>query len=228
MTDGLQDEVGALVVGTNAPGSVTSEGRHMSETSVAPAPVAQLAAALAKAQGAITGATKSKTNPHFRSSYADLAEVWDACRPALAAHGLSVVQMPSANGPRVTVTTVLLHESGESLSSALTMEAAQDTPQAIGSCITYARRYALASMVGVAPEDDDGNAASAPGTRERTTRAPGGFDVWFQAWQETATLGIEALMEAWSVATPECRAYAQDHHRDVVVAAGKRAREVAQ
>ena len=139
MTDGLQDEVGALVVGTNAPGSVTSEGRHMSETSVAPAPVAQLAAALAKAQGAMTGATKSKTNPHFRSSYADLAEVWDACRPALAAHGLSVVQMPSANGPLVTVTTVLLHESGESLSSALTMEADRKSTRLNSSHVSESR-----------------------------------------------------------------------------------------
>lgn len=197
----------------------------MSTTSVAP--VAQLAAALAKAQAEVGGAAKSKKNPHFKSSYADLSEVWDACRPALVKHGLSVVQMPSADGQRVTVTTLLLHESGESLSSALTMTAAQDTPQAIGSCITYARRYALAAMVGVAPEDDDGNAASAPTSRPARAPEPAGFAVWWREFGATATTGYAALQSAWSAAPVEFRAYAQQAHAESLADLKAAAREVA-
>lgn len=122
--------------------------------------IAALAAALAKAQGEIAGAVKDKTNPHFKSAYADLASVWDACRTPLSKNGLSVLQSTSADGPKVTVTTVLMHGSGEWMEGELTMTAQQNTPQGIGSCITYARRYALSAMVGVAPDDDDGNAAS--------------------------------------------------------------------
>lgn len=118
-----------------------------------------LAAALAKAQGEIEGASKDKTNPHFKSRYADLASVWDACRKALSANEIAVIQSPSADGPLVTVETVLVHSSGAAASSRLTMKARDDSPQAIGSAITYGRRYGLASMVGVAPEDDDAEAA---------------------------------------------------------------------
>ncbi|MEK9725131.1 MAG: ERF family protein, partial [Rhodospirillaceae bacterium] len=96
-----------------------------------------LAAALVRAQSAIGSAKKSSTNPHFKSRYADLTEVFAAALPALHENGIAVVQMPSANGPEVTVTTVLLHESGERLESSLTLTATQNTPQAIGSCITY-------------------------------------------------------------------------------------------
>lgn len=123
----------------------------------------ELAAALAKAQAEMRGAIKDGTNPHFHSEYATLASVWDACRGPLTAHGLSVVQVPSAEGPVVSMVTMLMHESGQWLSGALTMTAVQNTPQGIGSAITYARRYGLAALVGVAPdEDDDGNAASGP------------------------------------------------------------------
>jgi hypothetical protein len=124
------------------------------------ASIAKLAAALAKAQGEIEGASKDKTNPHFKSAYADLASVWDACRAALSKNEIAVIQTPSADGSKVTVETILAHSSGEWISDQLTMTAQDARPQAIGSCITYARRYALSAMVGVAPEDDDGNAAS--------------------------------------------------------------------
>lgn len=120
----------------------------------------QLAVALAKAQGQMEGATKDSTNPHFRSKYADLASVWEACREPLSKNGLSVLQPVSADGPRVTVTTLLLHTSGQFIGEALTLTATQDTPQAVGSAITYGRRYGLSALVGIAPEDDDGNEAS--------------------------------------------------------------------
>lgn len=120
----------------------------------------KLASALAKAQSIITFASKESLNPHFKSKYASLAAVWEACRGPLTTNGLSVIQFPSSEGLKVTVTTCLLHESGQWLSQDLTMTAGQNTPQAIGSCITYARRYALSAVAGVAQDDDDGNSAS--------------------------------------------------------------------
>ena len=125
--------------------------------------IGKLAEALAKAQGAIKGAVKDSTNPHFKSRYADLASIWDACRAALSANGLAVVQMPEAADPgTVALTTTLMHSSGEWVSATVTARLPQDNPQGVGSALTYLRRYALAAAVGVAPDDDDGNAASTP------------------------------------------------------------------
>ena len=121
----------------------------------------ELAAALAKAQGRIKGALKDTSNPFFKSKYADLASVWEACRSALSENGLSVVQTTTCDNPEsVTVETQLIHSSGQWIRGCLTMRPAKSDPQGIGSTITYARRYGLAAIVGVAPEDDDGNAAS--------------------------------------------------------------------
>lgn len=133
--------------------------------------ITELAVALAQAQGKIEGAVKDSANPFFKSSYADLASVWDAIREPLSSHGLSVVQMPTADGPRVTLTTLLMHSSGQWISSALTITAKEDSPQAVGSAITYARRYALQSVAGVAPEDDDGERAQGRPT-QTTKRQP--------------------------------------------------------
>ncbi len=136
--------------------------------------IAELAAALAVAQGLIEGAAKDSSNPFFKSSYADLASVWDAIRAPLSTLGLSIVQMPSAEGPKVTITTLLMHKSGQWISSDLTLTAKEDAPQAIGSAITYARRYALQSVAGVAPEDDDGERAQGrqTPTQKRGTPPP--------------------------------------------------------
>lgn len=121
----------------------------------------ELATALAKAQGSIKGASKDSANPFFKSKYADLAAVWDACRDALSANNLAVVQTTSGEDvEKVTVITTLIHSSGQWMRGSLVMRPVKNDPQGIGSVITYARRYALAAMVGVAPEDDDGNAAS--------------------------------------------------------------------
>ena len=135
----------------------------MSESNGSP-----LARALAKAQGAMAAASKDRVNPHFKSSYATLASVWDACREPLSSNGLAVVQcVTAADKATVTIETRLLHEGGESVVSSLTMPVSQPTAQGIGSAITYARRYALAALVGVAPDDDDdGNEASKPPRRE--------------------------------------------------------------
>ncbi len=136
--------------------------------------IKELAAALVKAQAAIQPAIKDKTNPAFRSRYADLTAVWDACRTALTSNGLSIVQMPiDAEAGRVALTTMLLHTSGEYISSTVSTALVKTDPQGVGSALTYLRRYALSAMVGVvADEDDDGNAASQPRSNGGAAYAP--------------------------------------------------------
>ncbi len=124
--------------------------------------IAELALSLSKAQGAIKGALKDSLNPHFKAKYADLASVWDACREQLAKNELSVVQMPEVSETGgIAVETILMHSSGQWISSRVVMPLNKPDAHGIGTAITYARRYALAAMVGIAPEDDDGNHASA-------------------------------------------------------------------
>lgn len=120
----------------------------------------KLAEALALAQSEIESAEKDRINPHFRSAYATLASVWEACRAPLTKNGIAITQGAKAEGAVVTVTTMMLHKSGQWFRDQISMRAANDTPQAIGSAITYGRRYALAALAGVAPDDDDGNAGN--------------------------------------------------------------------
>ena len=124
----------------------------------------KLAPALAKAQGAIENAKKDSVNPHFKSKYADLASVWDACRKPLTDNGLSVIQSLGNDDGRVSCDTMLLHVSGQWIRSGFSMTPQQNTPQAFGSCATYLRRYSLQAVVGVAPDEDDGNQASNKGS----------------------------------------------------------------
>jgi hypothetical protein len=138
--------------------------------------IAKLAEALAKAQGAMEGAVKDSANPYFKSKYADLASVWGACRKALSDNGLSVIQatayMPESPD-NIVVDTRLCHSSGEWIEGRIVMKPVKSDPQGIGSCLTYARRYALSAMVGIAPEDDDGNAASGKTKEENSTKTYG-------------------------------------------------------
>jgi len=126
--------------------------------------IALLAGALAKAQLQIEPASKNATNPHFRSHYADLASIWDACRGPLGANGLSIVQFPcDGEVGRIGLCTMIVHSSGEWMSETITVKALKEDPQFLGGVLTYLRRYSLAAVVGVtATEDDDGNAASTP------------------------------------------------------------------
>ena len=134
--------------------------------------IAALAAALVKAQSALSGAKKDSTNPHFRTAYADLASVWDAARAPLANAGLSVVQLVSSDATQgiphcghAIIETILAHSSGEWVSSTLAVPLTKSDAQGLGSAITYGRRYALAAIVGVCPADDDGEAAVARPTQ---------------------------------------------------------------
>lgn len=121
----------------------------------------QLAAALCKAQSEMEGAKKDSENPFFKSKYADLASVWDACRGPLTSNGLAVTQATDMLEGVLVLVTTLHHVSGETVSGRYPIRTKDDTPQALGSAMTYARRYSLAAMVGVCPEDDDGEAAQA-------------------------------------------------------------------
>lgn len=123
----------------------------------------EISSALAKAQGQIENAIKDSSNPFFKSKYADLTSVWAACRRQLSENGLSVIQSPEESSHGISVVTMLCHSSGQWIRSKYSMpcDSSKLTPQVIGSAITYARRYALSAMVGIAPhDDDDGNEAS--------------------------------------------------------------------
>ena len=124
--------------------------------------IKELAAALAKAQGVMKGALKDSANPFFSSRYADLASVVEAIRAAFSANGLSYIQtVEPSDKDEVRVETTLLHSSGEWISCGiLSLPVSKIDAQGYGSALTYARRYSLSAAVGVAPEDDDGNAAS--------------------------------------------------------------------
>ena len=122
--------------------------------------IKELSAAMAKAFSAIEGAVKGKTNPAFRSKYADLAAVTDAIKPALADNGLWYRQVfhPAEGG--VCVETIIHHASGQSLACGpLFLPATKQDAQGFGSATTYARRYSLMAAFGVPAEDDDGQAA---------------------------------------------------------------------
>lgn len=123
--------------------------------------VNELAAALAKAQAELRNPAFDSTNPHFRSKFASLACVRDTITPILAKHGLSVSQLPTNDHEgRPCVETMLLHSSGQWISSTLAVPVAKSDAHGAGSAITYARRYSLMAIVNVVgDEDDDGNQA---------------------------------------------------------------------
>jgi ERF superfamily len=157
------------------------------------AEINELASALAKAQGSITGALKDSANPFFKSKYADLASCWDACRTALSVNGLSVVQCPDSTAEGITfLDTTLMHLSGQWIRSRLIVQCKDNTPQAMGSGMTYARRYAFAAMIGIAQIDDDGNAASGRG---HDPRGDMGKEVPKNTVQETVQHMLKLLDE---------------------------------
>jgi hypothetical protein len=121
--------------------------------------VNELATALAAAQAEMRNATLNKVNPHFKSKYADLAGIRDTVTPALAKHGLSIVQGTDTIDNSIVVVTRLMHKSGQWIESRFPI--AYDKPQTMGSAYTYARRYSLSAMCAIsADEDDDANAAN--------------------------------------------------------------------
>ena len=124
--------------------------------------IVEISKALAKFQAEVNDPRKDSANPFFKSKYVALDKLLAAIRPALAANGLSFIQQPGGDGKAVSITTMLMHTSGEYIETdPLVMVAVKNDPQGVGSCITYGRRYALSSILGIAwEEDDDGNEAS--------------------------------------------------------------------
>ena len=121
----------------------------------------QVASAFVKAKKGFSAALKCATNPHFKSRYADLAACVEAVDDSFLDNGIVMYQETFEDDTGVTVETVLLHESGESIRCGkLHVPASKFDPQGFGSALTYARRYSLMAACGIAPEDDDGNLAS--------------------------------------------------------------------
>ena len=161
----------------------------------------KLAVALAKAQAEMGGAVKESNNPFFKSKYADLTSVWKACKDALHSNGFSVVQSPTSSPEgRIGVSTMLLHSSGQFISGEYTLGVKkQSDPQADGSSITYARRYALAAFVGVCPVDDDGESAMmrTSSKKQEPKKHPNQSDIdgWIAAWNMDKKKGADN--KAW-------------------------------
>ena len=156
--------------------------------------IVDLAPALVKAQGQMKNATQNKTNPHFKRKYADLSAIRDAVVPVLNSHGIAVVQ--GLDG--LLVWTRLMHGANQWIESSMTIP--NGKMQELGSAITYARRYTLSAICGIAAdEDDDGNAAQAIEPEDN------GYLDWICALEETAEkLGLDGLMaNVTSKETPE-------------------------
>lgn len=130
--------------------------------------LAKIGPALIKIAAEIENPTKKSQNPHFKSKYADLAEIINVSRQICASHGVVVMQSPGMAHDLCTVDTLLVHESGEWVRGQAASPLQKNDPQGVGSAVTYLRRYSLAAMLGLAQEDDDGNAA----TRKAPPKAP--------------------------------------------------------
>lgn len=137
--------------------------------------ITELATALAKAQSEIKAAAKDTSNPFYKSKYADLHSIWDACREALNKNGLSVTQTIDVAGEAAVLTTRLLHSSGQWILGRCPLINQKGDMQGLGSAISYARRYGLAAICGVVTEDDDANTADRKTTSPVVPRAVAPF-----------------------------------------------------
>ena len=168
-----------------------------------------IAAALARAQANMGRAMKSANNPHFKRTYADLADVMDACMPSLSAEGIAVTQPVRREDGNLVLYTILHHgASGETLDDGgMPLIVNKNDMQGLGSALTYARRYGLMAMTGIAPDDDDGNAAaSAPPPKQAQRPA---FDARRAADRIITEInradGLEALGKLWTGAGEDLR-----------------------
>jgi hypothetical protein len=166
----------------------------------------EIATALAKAQAAMKPAVKDATNPAFRSKYADLAAVWEACRKPLTDNGITTLQDVQTMDDGIGVLTRLIHSSGQWIEvGPLVVPLGKRDAHGVGSATSYAKRYALSAAVGiVAEDDDDGNAASSHGTGAASSSKPSavpakpkGYDEWRDALTAAADNGTAALKETW-------------------------------
>ena len=135
-----------------------------------------LAKALSQAQSGLRGAEKNAENPFFKSDYADLTSMWEACRLSLTSNGLSVCQTTeiwnsdSGDSQKLFLVTTLLHSSGQWISGRYPIITPKMEPQAIGAALTYARRYALAAIVGISQKDDDAESVTDRTVKQQPAR----------------------------------------------------------
>lgn len=186
-----------------------------------------LAAAIAKAQASMKPAVKDARNPHFNSTYADLAAVIEAAK-TYAAHGIAIVQDVTTSETGVSVTTRMIHASGQWLEfGPLTVPMGKRDAHGVGSATTYAKRYALQGAALIPSDDDDGNAATQAPAQAIAT--PRGFDEWQIALETIAkNEGAEALKEAWKTSRAEFRKFMTEHRRDEWEAIKARAQQSAE
>lgn len=191
--------------------------------------IAQLAAALSKAQGAMKPAKKDSSNPYFKSNYADLPAVWESARGALAANDLSVIQTTDFDVDAGYVITTLAHKSGEWIRGRYRIKPTKDDPQAWGSAVTYARRYAFAAIVGVtaADEDDDGNCASEMPAQHKPETAKSRNDRFAKIKNELLQSNDPAeCWGRWAKEINEFKAQNQQFYDDLLQAAKSRKEEL--
>lgn len=171
--------------------------------------IGKLAAALAKAQGAMRGAAKSAQNPHLRSKYADLESCWDACRAPLADNEIAVIQTPQVVDGALVMVTTLAHSSGETMSGTIPViygdSRGLNPMQAMGSAITYARRYGLCALVGISPEDDDGATAGSGYAVRETAHQIDGKALAKNVFSNVFKNGVEAMRRAYKALSDEQR-----------------------
>jgi hypothetical protein len=170
----------------------------------------KIATALVKAQKAFGPALKTSTNPHFKSKYADLAACVEAVIDALNDNGIALIQQSHESSDGVTIETLFIHESGETISGGkFHVPASKQDPQGYGSAMTYARRYALQAACGIAPEDDDGNrAAQAPKAAPKPSRAVRDREQVEHLVRQATT--PELLTTVWKALLPEEREMVRD------------------
>jgi hypothetical protein len=132
--------------------------------------IKNIAKALAAFQSEVKNPVNTADNPFFKSKYAPLQDILNLVRPLLSKHGLSVLQIPSGDGEKIIITTLLMHESGEWIETCpLILKPDKPTAQGAGSAITYGRRYSLSAVLGISSEDDDdGNQASGNNDKQTT------------------------------------------------------------
>lgn len=177
--------------------------------------IAQLAEALAKAQGQIDDASKGSKNPFFNSKYADLAAVRAVIREPLAVNDIAVIQFPRSLDGEVEVETMLTHKSGEFISETLRLPVGKWDAHGIGSAITYARRYGLMSLLGIATDDDDGNAAVEKSTIKLSPQMNVG-PLHDNARKLAAEGGNKGLQQYWNSLTDEERnAFSSDIRKEL-------------
>ncbi len=132
--------------------------------------IKDIAASLAKAQGQIEGAKRNAKNPHLQVNYANLAAVWDACREPLSVNGLGFMQFPDVQSGVLILDSMLTHETGQWIRHIFSMPVHKLDAQGIGTVITYAKRYAMCAILGIASDDDDDDAQSATDAAKNAPR----------------------------------------------------------